>query len=79
MSGLPKLNVAWHPSDPEDGTVYPFEEANEILFKQGLDILIFVEGQMVSSYEELIDLSSQDHLKDKKILKVLLVSVVAGG
>ena len=79
MSELPKLKVAWYSKNPEDGTICSFEEATDVVFGHGLDVLIFVEGQMVSSYEGLLRLATEDRFKNKDILKVTLVSVVAGG
>lgn len=79
MSGWPKLKVIWYSSNPDDGNMCNFEEAKDVVFSHGLDTLVFVEGRMVTSYEELTQLASQDCFKDKKTLKVVLVSVVAGG
>jgi hypothetical protein len=79
MAKLPKLKVTWYSRNPEDETICGFEEANDLVFSHGLDVLVFVEGQMVSSYEGLLRLATEDRFKNKDILKVTLVSVVAGG
>jgi len=79
MSELPKLRITWYSRNPNEETTCDFEEAKEVVFGHGLDILVFVEGQMVTSYDGLLQLMAQDRFKNKKALKVQLVSVVAGG
>ena len=79
MSELPKLKVNWYSSNPEDETTCNFEEAKDLVFSHGLDVLVFVEGQMVNSYEDLSRFVAQNHFQNKETLHVVLVSVVAGG
>ena len=79
MPELPRLRVSWNSQNPNEEVICRFEEAEEVVFGQGLDVLIFVEGQMVGSYEELTKLAAGDRFKNKEMLNVRLVSVVAGG
>ena len=41
--------------------------------------LIEVEGQLINSYEELLQLAKRDCYKDKEFLDVLLVPIIGGG
>jgi hypothetical protein len=75
----PKLKVKWYSKNQNDETICSLGEAKHVVFGHGLDVLVFVEGKMVSSYEELLLLTAQDPFKKKKTLKTVLVSVVAGG
>ena len=79
MSELPKLRISWHPRNPNEETTCGFENAKDIVFGHGLDVLIFVEGQLITSYEGLLELAGQDRFRNRDTLKVMLVSVVAGG
>jgi hypothetical protein len=51
MAKLPKLKVTWYSRNPEDETICSFEEAKDLVFGHGLDVLVFIEGQMINSYE----------------------------
>jgi hypothetical protein len=79
MSELPKLKVTWYSRNPEGELTCNFEEAKDIVFGHGLDVLVFIEGRMVNSYEDLSRLVAQNHFQNKETLHVVLVSVVAGG
>ena len=49
-------------------------------FIYGGDVLVMVEGNLVRSYEELVQMASQDEHKDKELLEVeLLPTAVVGG
>ncbi len=74
----PKLKVRtpWHPFEE----TYDLKEAQYHLFNQKPEILVMVEGQVLSSYQELIKLAAQDDYKDQEFIKVTVTPyVVAGG
>ncbi len=49
-------------------------------FRYGDEVLVFVEGHLVNSYEELVQLASQDDYKDREFLEVvLLYAEIVGG
>ena len=49
-------------------------------FSYGGDVLVMVEGNLVRSYEELVQLASQDEYRDRELLEVeLLPMAVVGG
>ena len=49
-------------------------------FSDGGDVLVMVEGNLVRSYEELVQLASQDEYRDRELLEVeLLPMAVVGG
>jgi len=78
MTALPKLRVRL-PSDHEPQDVYSVEEAR-YRFNWGCDpFLVVVEGQYVSSFEELLDLARQDRFKDREFLEVEIHPLLAGG
>ena len=43
------------------------------------ETICILEGQVISSYEELITFAGQDQYKEKDILEITLLSVIAGG
>jgi len=45
------LKVTWHSRNPEDKTIYSSGEAKNLVFGHELDVLVFIEGQMINSYE----------------------------
>jgi len=71
MPDLPKLKVrrAWN---PEEETV-AMDEARSFLFSHGPDMTIIVEGQVIYSYEELIEIVSQEPYKEKDFLEVVMI------
>ena len=82
MSKLPRLKVKWWSAGyEEDETTCNFEQARDIIFGQGLDVLVFVGGQMIASYEELVQLAAQNQsTEDKEVIEVLLVpTAIPGG
>lgn len=76
MPKLPKLRVKTFPSSNEE--TRDFEQAKDLPF---LDVLIFVEGQRINSYQELVQLVAQDPYKDRESLEVMVLSagLVDGG
>jgi len=71
---------------------YRFSHGDEVLigpegreqakyrFSYGDDVLVMVEGHLVRSYEELVQLASQDEYRDREFLEVeLLLTAVGGG
>jgi hypothetical protein len=76
--GLPKLRIRL-PSDHEAQDVCGVEEAR-YRFNWGRDpFLVVVEGQVVRSFEELLDLASQDRFTVKEFLEVEIQPLLAGG
>ena len=78
MSELPKLKL-------KKPYGYPFEEirdckqAQYFLFNYGTDAIVMVEGQVITSYEELLQLATRDCYKDRDSLEVVLLPAVIGG
>lgn len=77
MSELPKLKVkrTWNPVEE----THELEQARHLLFSRGADILVIVEGHMVSSYEELVQLVTQAPYKDKESLEVVMTPLWPAG
>ena len=77
MPKLPKLKVKTFPGYSSE-EVRDFEQAKDLPF---LDVLIFVEGQRINSYEEFVQLAAQDSYTDKEFLEVMVLSagLIDGG
>ena len=77
MPKLPKLKVrrTWNPVEE----THDLEQARHLLFSRGTDMLVIVEGQMVNSYEELVQLATQDAYKDKESLEVVMTPLWPAG
>jgi hypothetical protein len=76
MSPPPKLKIKL-PQGNSVEYIYELEEARHVLdFSQGVFI---IEGQSVNSYDELLNIASQDHFKDKEYLEVEWLHMVGGG
>jgi len=74
MSNLPKLKVNKLPSGEE---IRDFEQGKYLPFCDY--VLVLVEGEIINSYEELVQLAAQDCYKDKEFLEVTLMPLVMGG
>ena len=74
MSKLPELKLKM-PHGYEE--IRGFEEAKTFLSEWG--VLFVVEGQVISSYKELVKLAGQNPYKNKESLEVTLISFIDGG
>ena len=80
MSNLPKLSVVWQTMDNGlEETICDFEQAKGLVFGRWPWGLIAAEGEMVRSYEELVQLANRDEHKNKKLLNILLLDPIIGG
>ena len=81
MAKLPKLKIKWWSAgDGEEEVACDFEQAKDTIFSHGLEVLIYVEHQMITSYEELVQLASEEQYRDKDFLEVILVpTAIPGG
>jgi len=81
MSELPKIKVKWWTlGSPDEETTCSLEQAKEVIFGNRPAVLVFVEGEMINSYEELVQLARQDRYKGKEVLNVaLVVADISGG
>jgi len=79
MSNLPRLKVKWWSlGGGQEETICSLEEAKEIIFGDRAWTIALAGGEMVSSYEELVQAADQH--KDKEVLDVtLIVPVISGG
>ena len=85
MPKLPKLKVKrTFGYTPGEGQVYPTEETYD--FEQAksfpydhIGTLILVENQVINSYDELVQLASQDYCRDKEFLEVIMAPLIGAG
>ena len=79
ISELPKLRVRTYPENSDD-EIRDFEKAKEFPFLLN-DSLILVEGQVITSYEEFLQLAVQDSYRDNEFLDVVILnySIPDGG
>ncbi len=85
MSKLPKLKVKrTFGYTPGAGPAYPIEETCD--FEQAKSFpyghagtFIMAENQVINSYEELVQLASQDSYRDKEFLEVVVGPLVSAG
>jgi hypothetical protein len=76
MSKYPKLKVkkdAWK----NTVEIQEFEKAKDFPFS--VETIIVVEGQQITSYEDLLKLIEQDGIKRKRVLEVLFLPMISGG
>jgi len=79
MIKLPKLKLKKPFGYPFE-EIRDFEQSQYFLFSYGDSAIVLVEGQVVSSYKELLQLSARDCHKEKEFLEVLILpAVIAGG
>ncbi|MFO7773974.1 MAG: hypothetical protein R6V59_08620 [Dehalococcoidia bacterium] len=84
MSILPKLKVTWWSLEsPGRETICDFEQAKDTIFGSSSNrtwSVALAEGQAINSYQELVQLASQEEHKDKELFSIaLIVSVIGGG
>ena len=76
---MPKLKIKSLFGNIDDD-ICELEQAKQRFFSHPQDILFLVEGQVVSTYEELVKLASREDYKDREFLQVeLLPSLIGGG
>jgi hypothetical protein len=78
MSKLPKLKVKRPFGYPRE-EIRELEQAQYFLFSSGSGALVVVEGQVVNSYEELVQLAAQERYKDREFLEVVMAIQMGGG
>ena len=77
MSKLPKLKVKLPFGYPNEDICEL--EQSKYRFSYGGEVLVVVEGQVVNSYEELVQLVKQEDYKNKEFLEVTLLPAIVGG
>lgn len=78
MSKLPKLKIQSPFGAENEGDICDLEQAKHRL-DYGPETVVLADGQIVNSYEELVQLAAQERYKDKEFLEVVLLPLIAGG
>jgi hypothetical protein len=77
MDKLPRLKVQGLGWDYSSGGIYDFEKAKHFPYDQ--NILIVVEGNIIHSYQNLLDLIKEPEYQEKGILNVQFLEHIIGG
>ena len=73
---LPKLKIkglGWE----ADGEVWDFEQARYLPF--GENVVVAAEGQVVSSYEDILAMTEMDQHRNKSVFCITLLPLMVGG
>jgi hypothetical protein len=76
MSPSPKLKIKLPCGDPSEYLI-DLEQAKQYLnFSEGV---FSIEGQGIQSYDQLVQIASQDKYRNKEFLVVELLQIIGGG
>lgn len=78
MPKLPGLRVHKPFGYPAEESI-GFEQAQYVLFDFGPTYIVAVEGEVVSSYNELVELASREAFRNRETLEVWLYPFDVGG
>ena len=79
MSNLPKLKIKMPFNSPDEEIVDLEQARYRFPFGRGMMVLV-IDGKAPQSYEELVQLVTQDKYKDKEFIDVeMIVDVMTGG
>lgn len=84
MAELPKLKIKKHFGSPVEERICDLDQARDFLLSCLPDahrarVLIAVEGQLINSYDELVQLVNRDCYKDKEFIEIGIYPIVGGG
>lgn len=88
MAKLPKLKIRKYLGRQVEEKICDFEEGGDFLldylpntYRTGVFVAFFVavDGQLIHSYEELVQLANQDSYKHKEFLEVMVRPAFGGG
>ena len=77
MSRLPKLKVTHWMDGQASQEMIDFEQAPHLLFNY--DVVVAVEGEIIRSYDELVQMASEDRFRDRDFLEVHMETMISGG
>ena len=79
MSNLPKLRIKLPFGNPDEEIV-DLEQARYRFHFSGDMVVLMIDGQAPQTYEELVQMVSQDKYKDKEFIDAeMLVEAATGG
>lgn len=77
MSEFPKLKVTHLIDGHRSEEMIDFEQAPYFLFNY--DVIVAVEGEVIRSYQELVQLASRERFRDRDFIEVQMETIIAGG
>ena len=78
MGHLPRIKITL-PFDNVAGDYYDLEEAEHRFEWDNDSFIIMAEGQVITSYEELVRLASQERYADAEFLELHFLPTLYGG
>jgi len=79
VSGLRRLKVKWLLESTSEEVIDLEQAKYRLPFGPPYNLSVIFDGQRVSSYEELVQLASQDRYEDKESLEVVVLRPAGGG
>ena len=77
MTRIPRLKVQL-PFGNQDDSICELEQA-KYRFNFDNEVVVVAEGQVIKSYEELVELTRREDLKEKEFIEVKLIPLILGG
>jgi hypothetical protein len=77
MTEFPKLKVTHWIDGQRSQDILDFEQAPYFLFNY--DVIVAVEGEVIKSYEELVQVASRESFRNRDFIDVQIETVISGG
>ncbi len=76
LPSMPKVKIILPPGFPEEEPFDLEQAAYHLNFNSGI---VQIDGQRIRSYDELVQLASQDKYRNKDYIEVVVILLIAGG
>jgi len=79
VARLPKLKVKWFLESFSEETIDLEQAKYRLPLGPPYALSVMLDGQRINSYEELVQLATQDRYKDNEFLEVVVLTPIGGG
>ena len=79
MPKLPKLKIRSLLESENEIDICDLEQAKDRFAQWPASIIVVVEGQVINSHEELVQLATHDQYQDREFLNAMVLPVIEGG
>jgi hypothetical protein len=80
IRNLPKLRVDWSNYGRREEEVFDLEQAEERIFAYARGIAVAIEGELITSYEDLLEVVREERFRNRPEIKVKpFPAMLAGG